>query len=93
MGAIVEMEFMRKLKELAFPKMKYYVLGDFNITCNKLIYKQKFAPGEVMCPSSKDYMPLIEAMPKIKEFKQKKVLEKRKVSLYDVHIHDLNQQD
>ena len=44
-GAIIELEFCRKLQDLWSPELKYYHLGELVLDCPKVNYKLNYQPG------------------------------------------------
>jgi arginyl-tRNA---protein transferase len=57
-GALVEMEYLRLIRQQYNPKLAYYHLGELNITCPKVNYKVNFQPGGlVLCPTTKQWLP------------------------------------
>ena len=55
-GAIIELEFCRKLKEIWQPNLKYYHLGELVLDCPKVNYKLNYQPGQILCPYSKEWV-------------------------------------
>lgn len=51
-GAIREIEFMRKMR-LTSQGYKWYVLGDMVSVCPKVNYKLQYQPGYILCPRTK----------------------------------------
>lgn len=56
--AIRELEYMRYLKQHHLPGLKYYQLGEMVLTCPKVNYKMAYKPGYVLCPRTKEVVPL-----------------------------------
>ena len=52
-GAIMELEFCRKLSEMWQPSLKFFHLGELVQDCPKVNYKLNYQPGQVLCPYSK----------------------------------------
>lgn len=44
-GALIELEYCRKLKDLWQPSLSYYHLGELVVDCPKVNYKLNYQPG------------------------------------------------
>lgn len=64
-GAIMEMEFCRKLQQMWSPNLKYFHLGELVLDCPKVNYKLNYQPGQILCPYSKQWVPFTDAKPEI----------------------------
>jgi len=64
-GALIEIEFCKKLIETCKPNLKYYGLGELVNECSKVNYKLAYKPGEVLCPYSNIWIPYQDALPEI----------------------------
>lgn len=63
-GALVEMEYMRMVRQKFYSRLTYYHLGELTIGCPKVNYKLNYQPGGlVLCPYSKRWLPIAEALP------------------------------
>ena len=56
--AIREFEYIRLLKSKYVPTLKYHQFGEMVITCPKVNYKLQYKPGLVICPRTKNLVPL-----------------------------------
>eukprot|EP00347_Sterkiella_histriomuscorum_P021869 403332481 len=56
--AIRELEYFRMIKERYNPNLKWYQLGEMVITCPKVNYKLNYKPGYVICPRTKELVPI-----------------------------------
>lgn len=56
--AIRELEYIRYLKKHHLPNLKYYQLGEMVVTCPKVNYKLNYKPGLIICPRTKQLVPL-----------------------------------
>ncbi|TNV81128.1 hypothetical protein FGO68_gene1509 [Halteria grandinella] len=65
-GAIIEMEYIRMVKQLYNPKLRYYQLGELQVACPKLNYKLNYQGGLVLCPTTFKWISINQALPKIK---------------------------
>lgn len=55
-GAMVEIEYMRLIRERFNPSMQFYHLGELSMQCPKINYKLKYQPGLVLCPFIKQWI-------------------------------------
>mmetsp|Transcript_33500 Transcript_33500/g.32568 ORF Transcript_33500/g.32568 Transcript_33500/m.32568 type:complete len:204 (+) Transcript_33500:58-669(+) len=62
-GAIIEMEYMRLIKEQHLPTLKYYFLSEMVASCPKVNYKINYKPGLVTCPYTKQLVEYDKARP------------------------------
>ena len=60
-----EIALVQELQETR-PEMRYYNLGYYNSFSPKVSYKSQFKPTEILCPITNRYVPLEEAIPKLK---------------------------
>lgn len=67
-GAIHELQYMKKLRQGLNKDMQYYQLGELVIDAPKVNYKMNYKPGLVICPRTNKMMSIDEAMPKIREY-------------------------
>ena len=80
-GALVEMEYMRMVRQKFNSRLTYYHLGELTIGCPKVNYKLNYQPGGlVLCPYSKRWLPIAEALPQMEilsemTMKDKKLLQ------------------
>jgi arginine-tRNA-protein transferase len=56
-GAIVEMEYMRMVREKFKLSLKWYHLGELVVTCPKVNYKMNYQPSYILCPYTKKWIP------------------------------------
>ena len=75
-GAIIEIEFCRKLSQLWAPNLQYYHLGELVLDCPKVNYKMNYQPGQVLCPYTKEWAPFDQAKPEILKLMNMKKNEK-----------------
>ena len=67
-GAVIELEICRKLREMWSPDLSYYHLGELVLDCPKVNYKLNYQPGQVLCPYSKLWVDFEIAKPQILHF-------------------------
>ncbi|CDW91315.1 arginyl-trna--protein transferase 1 [Stylonychia lemnae] len=84
--AIRELEYMRLIKAIYNPQLKYYQLGELAVTCPKVNYKLKYKPGFMICPRTKAYVPIEKCLDQIKILSQMTIEEK--ISLPYIQIDD-----
>jgi arginyl-tRNA---protein transferase len=63
--AMRELEYMRMIRQKYNPKLKWYQLGELVVTCPKVNYKLKYKPGYMICPRTKELVPLDKCIDKI----------------------------
>eukprot|EP00596_Hydrurales_sp_CCMP1899_P000750 CAMPEP_0119052196 /NCGR_PEP_ID=MMETSP1177-20130426/73577_1 /TAXON_ID=2985 /ORGANISM="Ochromonas sp, Strain CCMP1899" /LENGTH=538 /DNA_ID=CAMNT_0007031687 /DNA_START=286 /DNA_END=1903 /DNA_ORIENTATION=- len=60
------------IKEIEFcveNKLKYYYMGFYIHSCQKMRYKGEYKPSELLCPTSLQWQPLEESMIKLNKYK------------------------
>jgi len=62
-GVLKEIEYMKKM-QVAFPKFKYYHLGGYIQTCQKVKYKVDYEPAELLCPETYTWVRFHEELQK-----------------------------
>ncbi|TNV81169.1 hypothetical protein FGO68_gene6895 [Halteria grandinella] len=79
-GAIIEIEYMRLVRQQFNPNLRYYVLGDLNIACSKVNYKLNYQPGgEILCPTTLQWIPVDKALPTIQAIQTLTIEEKKEL--------------
>lgn len=64
--AIREIEFTRLLKlRILNSQMKYYFMGYYIQTCQKMVYKGEYFPSQLLCPVTKNYVYLNDFVRKL----------------------------
>jgi arginyl-tRNA--protein-N-Asp/Glu arginylyltransferase len=56
-GAIRELEYMRKIRNSFNQSLEIYQLGDMVPVCPKVTYKTHYKPGWILCPRTKAEIP------------------------------------
>lgn len=67
--AILEIEYMNKLKSLYMPTLNYYYMGFFIHNCQKSVYKGEFHPSELLCPLTYTWVDLDSVRENLKDNK------------------------
>ncbi|CAK1586917.1 unnamed protein product [Parnassius mnemosyne] len=63
-GALREIAFTRHLHSLC-PELKYYYLGFYIHSCQKMRYKGNFHPSDLLCPETYKWFPIKDCLPKL----------------------------
>ena len=64
-----EIEMTRKLHLCDPEKFKYYYMGYYVHTCQKMHYKGNYTPSFLLCPESYNFIPIEACLPKIDQAK------------------------
>ena len=64
-GAIHEIEFMKKIQKNYNPLMRYYQLGELVFNCPKVNYKLNYKPGLLICPRTKEMVNFDDVKDKV----------------------------
>lgn len=64
LSALFELKQVRQLSR-RFPHLKYYYMGYYIDTCQKMRYKKQFKPSYLLCPEVKTWHPIEYALPKL----------------------------
>lgn len=67
-GALKELELVRQL-QVKNPNLKYYYMGFYIHTCQKMRYKGKMTPSFLLCPETYIWCPIEKCLPKIETSK------------------------
>jgi arginine-tRNA-protein transferase len=67
--AVREIEFLKHLKKELDDSFKYYVMGFYCYTCQKMKYKGSYHPSEILCPITNNFVDLDSNLDKVKENK------------------------
>jgi hypothetical protein len=57
-SAIREIEYLRHLRKNLSPEFKYYCLGFYCHTCQKMRYKGQYYPSQILCPVSLNFVDI-----------------------------------
>jgi arginine-tRNA-protein transferase len=67
--AIREIEFLKHLRKELDESFKYYAMGFYCYTCQKMRYKGSYHPSEILCPVTLNFVDLDSILEKVKENK------------------------
>lgn len=76
LSAILEIEYIQKIHKDFDPRFKFYYMGLYFQDCQKSVYKSNFAPSQVACPFTSNYVYLTDAVKKM-------ITDEKKPHLYD----------
>jgi arginine-tRNA-protein transferase len=82
--AIREIEFVKNLNMELDNGIKYYVMGFYCYTCQKMKYKGSYHPSEILCPLTHNFVDLDSNLDKIKDGKVQQLSELPKISEVEV---------
>jgi len=68
LSALLEIEWVQKITAKA-PALKYYYMGYYIHTCEKMKYKGQFHPSDLLCPETYTWHPLSKALPLLEKQK------------------------
>jgi len=83
-----EIEFVREIKKSLIPEMKYYVMGYYIHTCQKMRYKGDFFPSQILCPVSHNFVDLKSVEKILEENKFQKLTDEKKNDFIDIPVKD-----
>ena len=75
--AVREIEYMREFNKLIDPNFKYYVMGFYIDTCQKMRYKGYYHPTEILDPFTMNFVYLDDVREIIKDNKIHKLSDKK----------------
>ena len=84
-GSVKEIEYVQNLKKY-FPNFKYYYLGYYVQTCQKMVYKGEYEPSELLCPITYTWV-------KVDDKLRKHIDENKDVRLNSKDISVINDMD
>lgn len=64
LSALYELKQVRALSR-KLPSLKYYYMGYYIDSCQKMRYKKQFKPSFLLCPEAKTWHPIQHALPKL----------------------------
>jgi arginine-tRNA-protein transferase len=67
--AVREIEYFKHLRKELDNSFRYYVMGFYSYTCQKMKYKGNYHPSEILCQATHNYVDLDSNLEKIKENK------------------------
>lgn len=60
--ALREIQWVQRAMQ-ASPRLKYYYMGFYVHSCPKMRYKAEYAPSDLLCPRTRIWVPLADAVP------------------------------
>jgi arginyl-tRNA--protein-N-Asp/Glu arginylyltransferase len=81
-GAIHEIEFMKKVQLLHNPCFRMYQLGELVLNCPKVNYKLNYRPGTLICPRTKEMVKYDNVKDKIIAYSKMPISYKREKLKY-----------
>ena len=88
--AVREIEYMKELRKKCFnfSNFKYYVMGYYVHTCQKMRYKGDFFPSEILCPVSHNFVELSSVLKILEDNKFVKLTDEKKNSFIDIPVNE-----
>ena len=77
--ALREIEMTRKLHLCDPAKFKYYYMGYYVHSCQKMRYKGNYSPSFLLCPDSYNFMPIETCRPKIDQAKYSRLCDRETI--------------
>ena len=71
-SALNEMALTRRLHS-SNPAFRYYCMGYYNHTCQKMRYKGQYTPSSLLCTETNTYVPIEKCRPKLDHVKHTKL--------------------
>ena len=94
-GAIHEIEFMKKVQKTYNPEFINYQLGELVLNCPKVNYKLNYKPGKLICPRTKKEFMFDDVKDKLEAYSKMPIKYKREtlkqcqlIDLPDDHIEE-----
>eukprot|EP01114_Cavostelium_apophysatum_P000530 TRINITY_DN10481_c0_g2_i1.p1 TRINITY_DN10481_c0_g2~~TRINITY_DN10481_c0_g2_i1.p1 ORF type:complete len:564 (+),score=141.80 TRINITY_DN10481_c0_g2_i1:30-1721(+) len=81
-SALKDIEWLKKLSKIA-PQLRYYYLGFYIHSCQKMRYKAQYKPSELACPETWEWVLLDECVPKLEASKYSRLSNTVKKELSD----------
>jgi len=79
-SALREIEWVQNIAKEC-PNLKYYYLGFYIHSCQKMKYKGKYKPSDLLCPENFQWVPLSECIPKLEKWKYSRFVDKEPLLL------------
>ena len=71
-SALNEIKLVRQLHQW-HPSCRYYCMGYYNNTCQKMSYKGQYTPSSLLCTATNTYVPIEKCLPKLDIIKYTKL--------------------
>jgi len=79
-SALQEIEWVRKALE-SRPLLRYYYMGYYIHSCQKMRYKGRYKPSDLLCDENFEWVPLSQCLPKLERQKYCRFVDKTPISL------------